>query len=492
MATPHDSARRRAGIRIGVAAQVAMAFVLLLAVNYAGFHYYVRGDWSAAQKYRLGPQSEAALKQLPGAATVYVYFSPTGASPGHEVYGDVVNLLKEYQVAAGDKLTVEHVDPTRNPARARELQAKHGFGAQENLLVVELGGRSKQIVAVDMADYDPIAQLSGEAPRVRAFKGEQAITGALIELSEPKPRAVYFLEGQGEAPVGSGSDLSALAGYIAKQGVRVAPLNLGLAGGVPEDAGALVLAGARYDLDEDAMAILRAYWAKEGRIMVLLDPNAKTPMLREFLSGAGVTPRDDRVLRTVKLGVATGILREVRGQFSPDNRVTRRMNGAEMMMPGGTCSLALSGSAPGGAPEAAITAEAPYWGETEYITDANKGVAFDEGRDAAPPLVLAATVERGGVSDQKVDVGAARMVVVGNCGFIQDNALTGPGLDFFLSSLNWMLDRGHLAGVAPKATRAFSLNLTDIETGRIALYTLVVIPSLALVAGIAVWWRRRR
>jgi len=40
--------------------------------------------------------------------------------------------------------------------------------------------------------------------------------------------------------------------------------------------------------------------------------------------------------------------------------------------------------------------------------------------------------------------------------------------------------------------RAFNLNLTDIETGRIALYTMVVIPSVALLAGLFVWWRRRR
>jgi ABC-type uncharacterized transport system involved in gliding motility auxiliary subunit len=40
--------------------------------------------------------------------------------------------------------------------------------------------------------------------------------------------------------------------------------------------------------------------------------------------------------------------------------------------------------------------------------------------------------------------------------------------------------------------RAFNLNLTDLETGRIALFTMVVIPAAALIAGAFVWWRRRR
>ena len=119
MAAPQESSRRRAGIRFGVAFQIVLACVLLGAVNYAGFHYYLRSDWSPAQKYRLGEQTIGLLGQLPAAVTVYVFFSPTTAAPGFEIYGDVMNLLKEYQFAAGDKLTGEYIDPMRNLGRAR-------------------------------------------------------------------------------------------------------------------------------------------------------------------------------------------------------------------------------------------------------------------------------------------------------------------------------------------------------------------------------------
>lgn len=492
MKTPQDSSRRRAGARLGVAAQVLLACVLLGAVNYAGFHYYVRGDWSAARKYWLGEVTSRVLKQLPAPATIYVFFSPTTTAPGFEVYGDVANLLKEYQSAAGDKLTVEFIDPMRNLARARELQAKFGFGPGENLIIVEMGGRSHQIGAADMAEYDALQQISGDAPRVAAFKGEQALTSALIGLGETKERKVYFLQGQGEPAVGEESTLSLLCEYIGRQGVTVAPLNLTLAASVPPDAAAVILAGPRYDAPEAAMVALRDYWAKDGRIMVLLDPAAPTPLLREFLAGAGVTARDDRVLRTVKLGFATGILRDVTGQFSPDNRITRRLHGAEVMLPGGACSLRLDSPGPGTAVEPLITAAEPFWGETEYVTDERKGVAFDEGKDTKPPLVLAAMVERGGVADEKVAVSSARMIVAGNAEFVVDGSITEPNLDFLLSALNWMLDRSHLTGIAPKTVREFNLNLTDLETGRIALYTLVVIPVAALAAGLFVWWRRRR
>ncbi|MGA1130079.1 MAG: DUF7088 domain-containing protein, partial [Chthoniobacterales bacterium] len=311
-----DSSRRRAGARFGVTVQVLLACVLLAAANYAAYHYYHRGDWSPGQKYQTGELTESALKNLPSAVKIYVFFSPTAASPGYEVYGDVVNLLKEYQFLGGDKVTIEFIDPMRNLGRARELQAKFQFGPEENLVIVEMDGRSRQISAVDMADYDYLTQVTGDPPRLLAFKGEQALTSAIIAVSEPEPRKVYFLQGQGEAGPGPGSTISLLDEYIGKQGVATAALSLAATPAIPADAAAVVIAGARYDLPPESARILREYWENDGRLLVFLDPDAQTPLLRELLVSAGIAPRDDRVLRTVQLGFATGILRDVTGRFS--------------------------------------------------------------------------------------------------------------------------------------------------------------------------------
>ena len=124
--------------------------------------------------------------------------------------------------------------------------------------------------------------------------------------------------------------------------------------------------------------------------MVLLDPAAETPLLREFLASAGITPLDDRVLRTVELGFVIGIVRDVVGTFSAVNRVTRRLQGAEALLPGATCSLVLDEKKEGTLVEPLITADEPFWGEKDHVTDENKGVVFDAGADTAAPLVVAA------------------------------------------------------------------------------------------------------
>jgi hypothetical protein len=172
--------------------------------------------------------------------------------------------------------------------------------------------------------------------------------------------------------------------------------------------------------------------------------------------------------------------------------VTRKLRGAEAMLPGGTCSLELDRQTPDTVLTPMITAEEPFWGETEYVTDGEKGVAFVAETDQAAPLVLAAMAERGGVADEQVDLNSSRLVVTGNSAFVADGSITEPNLDFVLGALNWMLDRGYLARVTPKPVRAFNLNLTDLETGRIALFTMVAIPAAALLVGAFVWWRRRR
>ena len=120
-----------------------------------------------------------------------------------------------------------------------------------------------------------------------------------------------------------------------------------------------------------------------------------------------------------------------------------------------------------------------------------KVFGYDEGKDAGQPLYLALAAARGGVKDERVEVETAKLIAVGSCEFVLDAALNQQGLDFLLSSMNWLLDRGQLTGVMPKTVKHFSLRLSDAQLGSMALYTMVIMPAIAALAGMVVWWRRR-
>jgi len=489
------ASRNRAWTRFNVVVQIVAAIVLLLAVNYFGFTHAGRWDLSRSQKFSLSGQTKLVLRELKRPVHVTVYFSRTGMSPATKLYTDVQNLLKEFVFSGRDMIFVENVDPARDLTRAREIQAKYKFGANENLLILDCDGRTRVLPIMDMADFDMSPLETGGDPRLLAFRGEEAFSNALIALLTPDGQKVMFLEGHGEPSVSvQGSPLSLWKDYIERQNAAVAGLSLASIDAVPSDCGALVIAAPQVDLQEREIDVLRRYWQNNGRLFFLLDPNASTPRLSAFLGELGIRPRNDRVLRLVRLTVAMGILREVTGEFLPKNPVTRRLVGSQIFLPGATQSLELdevAAQVSSIALRPLIQPAEEFWGEVDYVTDENKGVRYDEGRDTGQPLYIAASASRGGVTDDRVEIESAKAIVVGSSQFALDAALAPAGLDFLMSGVVWLLDRGDLAGEVPKSMRYFSLDLTEQQLSSLFLLTMIIMPAVAILIGLVAWLRRR-
>ena len=476
---------KRFQIGLNVLVQLVAVVFILGALNYIAFHHYKRWDFSRNQKYALSDQTRRLLQSLDKPMKVVVFFNP-----GVDIYDDLQNLLKEYQYATQKKVEVETINPYRNFSRARELQAKYKFGANENIVILDYDGRTKFVNATDMADYDQSGMMYGQPPQLKAFKGEQALTGAMLQVIENSQSKLYLLGGKG-GPELKGEELSTFKTYLERQNIKFDALNLMNVDKVPDDAKALFLLGARYDVTDRELKILRDFWEKKGRLFVALDPSAATPKLAAFLAELGVSPQNDRVLRTVALGPVTGIVREVVGVFSDSSEVTKRLKGVETMFMGDTQSL-VTGQAAGSKTVPLISAAEGFWGETKYENLRETGVAFDPKEDHGPPLQVTVSMEKGALPDQRVQVDSSRMIVVGNSAFVTNDALTEANIDFALAGLNWLLSREELIGIAPKESKAFTLNLTDEQVRNIALLSLGVIPAAVAVIGIAAWARRRR
>ncbi len=484
----------RAGIRVGIGLQAVAVLVLFAAVNFFSFNNYVRVDNSRSQKFALASQTKRVFRELKKPAEITVIASRTLASPATQIYGDIKNLLDEFQFSGREKIQVEYVDPTRDLSRMRELQAKYKFTSADNVLIISYDGRNRFVGMLEMADFDfrPVAQ--GEAPRLIAFRGEQALTGALMGLLRPEDQTVYLLQGHGEPALNESTPIAVLLDYLGKQSLKVEPLSLAAADAIPANAGAVLIIAPRTDLEEREAAVLQAWMKQRGRMLVLLDPDAPTPRLRGLIGSAGIVPRDDRVLRTVKLSFATGILRDVTAEVLPATEWTKRLVGTTVLFPGATQSLFLDEKF---AAEQKIQLRAlvapmeEFWGETDFALNQPEGVAYQDGIDHGQPLVIAASADRGGVADDRVEVQTSRLIVVGSSQFVMDSAIKPSGLDLVLGAVNSLLDRSRIAGVAPKSVTHFSLDLTERQLGLIALFSMVLLPGAAAVCGVAVWWRRR-
>lgn len=485
---------KRFQIGLNVLIQIGIVAVIILMANYIAFNHYKRWDWSRNQKYALSEKTKRVLDTLKKPVKVIVFFSS-----GSDIYGDVDNLLKEYQYAANKKIEVEIIDPFRNFTRARELQAKYKFGANENVVILDCDGHTKFVNAIDMADYDTTGAMYGQPPQLKDFKGEQALTSAILEITQDKQTKIYVVKGQGERDFAS-DDYKGIRTYIARENIKTDTLDLENVDTVPKDAGALLIIGPRYDFSEREIKLLKDYWEKKGRLMILLDPNAQTPRLAGFLGQQGIRPDDDRILRTLTIrqltGLVNAILRDVTGEFIEGSPVTKQLKDVSGLFIGATQSLTMNqmlAMAANTRLKMLVRASNGYWGESDYNIKEGDEVTFDAKKDKGQPLAIVVSAEKGALNDTRVQVDSSRMIVSGNCDFIADAAISeaNSNLDFTLAGIDWLLDREELIGIAPKVNRTFALNLTDAQVSNLAMLTVVTIPAIIAVIGFGVWWRRR-
>lgn len=492
----------RKAIRMGLCVQILLMFVIMAAVNYISFNYYWRVDFSRSRKFSLTDQTGQALRDLRKRAKIYVITSPTARTTELTLYPDIRNLLKEFKSAAKGRISVEFVDPTRDPVRARTLQTEFKYGDNENLIILDYDGRRRFIRIAELGNFDFAPVALGQPPRLTAFRGEQILTDAIISVADPHSRKVVFLEENGEPNVENPhSQLSVVVDYARRQSIAVEPLRLNEVESIPSDVMAAVIVAPQSDIRSEDIEKLRKYWDRGGNLMVLLNPDVHTPSLNEFLSSLGILPEENRVLRIMRLAFALGIHRAVIGEFLPKAEPSKRLIGSTAYFPGATQSLTLLWQTAEKNQlqlRPLIRATEDFWGERDYKTRAKKGIRYDEGKDVGYPVLIAASAERGGLKDERVEVQSAKLVVVGNSDFAMNRWLGGTNaaatnLDFLLGCLNWLVDRGRLAAVVPKASSyQFVLNLTDSQLSRIALITMSIIPGVATLIGIFIWLRRRK
>jgi hypothetical protein len=493
---PRARRRMKIGrIRIGLNLVVQVVLILFLAamVNSYAFKHYRRWDFSRDQKYALSDKTKRLLDTLKGKMRITVFFSPN--TP---ITADVQNLLTEYQYGGKGKIDVEQIDPERNLSRAKELFDKYKVVTDESLLVLDYDGRNKTVKASEMADVDQSGMAFGEGPRVAAFKGEQAITSAMIDLVEGKKKTLGYVTGHKEpALTAPTSPISLVKTFIENENIKFQELNLLDQPAIQADVNAVMIIGPQYDFSDREMKLLQDFWDKQGRILVLLDPAANTPRLRAFLDELGVKVNDDRLMVFVRTGIQElALTRDVQARFLGDSPVTKRLADVRAIFVGGTASLALDPNRSRAANirlEPLIQAEKGYFAETDYNSDNQVKLQADAKKAADVPLTIAASAERGGSADARVQVNSSRLVAVSNATFVQDSAIMQDqaALDFVSGAVNWLLSREQMIGIAPKIPKPLTFILDPEALRRLRWIVLILMPLIPAAIGTFVWWQRR-
>src|SRR5262245_49804484 len=139
-----------------------------------------------------------------------------------------------------------------------------------------------------------------------------------------------------------------------------------------------------------------------------------------------------------------------------------------------------------------VKSSASSWAETDLNALFDQRTATKDDTDRPGPIPIATVVlaklkEMGAPQD-----GEARLAVFGSSQFVDNRNLDGTfyNRDLFLNTVGWLAGESDLLSIRARNLRASQVQVTEAQGRWIFYLSVLVVPELLLIAGLAVWWRR--
>ena len=464
---------------------VALAVLLMVVTNYIAVKHRVRFDFSPDRYYTLSGATINMLSHLSVSVKAIVLLDMN-----RELFRDIKRLLKEYEYAS-NKFSVEYIDPHRDIARTKELTLRFDIPGP-GVIVFHANNRTKLVSVNELATYDYAPILSGRSKTIESFRGEQVFSSAIFSLIQDKKPTVYFLVGHGEHRI---DDFSQHAGYsmvarvLEKGNINTRALHLADSPSIPKDCDALVIGGLKRPLTHVEAEIIKKYLDNSGRLLLMADTGLETG-LEKILEAWGVRLGSDRVVGTTLTG--RELLVNNYGAHpvtAPLKNITTIFNlprSVQPLLPLGQ-SMGQSLDKPRVVILSASSEEG--WAEMSFYQNPPK---FDAGVDRPGPMPVAVAVEKGNLPVD-VEIIPTRLIVIGDSTFVSNGALlAGYSPDFFVNSLNWLLERKDAPTFAPKIPSKVLLNINRNRLRWTYIATVLIMPALVALVGLAVFLKRRK
>ena len=500
MTTPQSFAFARWMRTINLLLQGLLFTTFFGGLNYLALHHVWRFDLTQHQRHTLSAETRAYLDALDQSVELVITIEKNSDNPDlAKQRSDIIGLLREYVASTAGKesgrITLNELDVYRNLREAERL------GINRANTVIALCNDRRQII--------PLAQFYETTDRVAtAFVGEQVVTSAVLSVSNPSRPHIYFLAGNGEMQPGdvvADRGLSFLADELRLRNYEISPIDLMQTREVPEDADLIIIAAPESAYSAFEVEMLRRYLStRAGRVILFLPPAIRHG-LDDLLYDWGLVADDVVVLDTDPASVTErGELRIA--AFDPDHPMTSSLINHNLPILLGASRVVRPD--PGRPLDDSLrtvvlaATSKTAWGERHYMTrDPQlypvynpgvdlKGLAGFEPRER---LAVVATSER--VTPPRnipFSVRGGRIVVFGNADLISNRQITQRGnLPIVLNAVDWSVDREVRLNTRPRPIERFQLSLSQTDLLRLRYSLLFILPGIAALFGVVVYWTRR-
>lgn len=493
-----DSFRAARWIRLtNLLLQALLWLALFGGLNYVALNHAWRFDLTKNRRHSLSAETKSYLDRLERDVTVVVTL--TEDSENEEVaqaYRDITGLLREYTYATRGhekgKIIVHEVNVYQSRREAEEL------GIDQPNSVVLICGEHRRVM--------PLSELyrtsrKGKESRKEAFLGEAALTSAILDVSNPEKKKIYFLAGHGEMRPDDTNNvrgLSQLSFELRQRNYELAGLDLSLVSKIPDDAdhGVIIIASpqARFQPAEEEM--LRNFLqTRAGRVIMMLDPGRQHG-LETLLFDWDIIVYDNVIYDLDPNSLTeNNDLRLWKFAADPVSKITDSLlsNALPVVVgPARAVSDDLGRSANDGLRVKTLVATSDKaWGESDYRSRALP--KFTPGQDLHGQLGVMVISERTQPANNlPLSVRGGRLAVFGTADIVTNNRIfTSGNLNLFLATVNWTVDRDTQLNIPARPIQRFQLSLSQEELMRLRLGLLLGVPGAVALLGFVVFLTRR-
>jgi ABC-type uncharacterized transport system involved in gliding motility auxiliary subunit len=438
----------------------SLAFIAVLGLlNYLGARYDRRFDLTEQGVFSLSTQSVNVVRNLQEDLTVQA-FVEGGVNPG------LRDLLAVY-AHNSPRFKFEMINPDRQP----ELAERYGI-RQYNTVRFQYGNESTTITQPT----------------------EENITNAIIRVTRTTQKTVCFIEGHGEPDIDDVESPSGLASFkqaLGNENYQTKKVLLAAEAAVPEDCTMVVVAGPQRPFHGVELERMEAYLHRGGRALLFLPPRLGLEF-QPLLARLGVSLGDDvvvdQVLRLFE-GPALGLTPLVNTYAA--HEITRDLRQRTIFPM--TRSVSADGAGkPGVEATELVKTSASSWAETDVAGIFERSEASLDPNDRKGPVSVAVVVDLDLAQAGHGTEGTARLAVFGSVEMVGNREIEGTyyNRDLLLNTVAWLVGESDLVSIRPRGIRASRAQFTA-EQGTVTFYlSVLLIPQLLLIAGIAVWWRR--
>lgn len=500
---PQGARKRRAVAQVAGGASALLFAAIVLMANYLAFRHYARFDWTREGVFTLSPKSIEVLKKLDGDIDVYLFLSR-----GEPSFEDTDELLQRYR-AASPHVRVRYVDPDREPGEFQVLAQRFGLAAgvlqgtgqavADVAAVVARGKKSWHVDRDDLVGWDPGGGGEGADGESVHVKAEQALTGAIVQVTSGRATKVCVTRGHGELGLDDEQErsLAALKSGLRHDNIEWEAIDTLGKKELPKQCDAVFVAGPAQAFSEKEAELLGQYLRGGGNALLALDPviehdTVKSTGLEGLLQGFGVRLDPTLVIELNPERLLTPNTVEFVATEFGDHVTTRGLTGRAAVLVSLVRSVALTQN--DGRGEIVLRTSDKAFGESR-MADVLGGADPVRGPgDIEGPVSLAVALQVGGDPDAPKAKPGGRLVVVGDSDWLVGRALEAPELaNFHLASAwtGWLTEREALIAIPPKKVKRGDAMFTQDDLGTLLFKVAVLIPGAALFLGIAVWLNRR-